>query len=149
MGNRVLTEALGRVGAVAARRTGTIFHEVLLTAPDIDADTFVRDIAPAMLPAAKRVTLYASSNDKALAFSKTVHGYDRAGESGANIVLLEGVDTIDVSAIDTNLMGHSYYGDNKSVLSDIFNAMLGQPVERRFGLKKRTKGSQPYWVFQP
>ena len=149
MGNRALTEALGRVATVAARRTGTLFNEVLLTAPDIDADTFVRDIAPSILPVAQRVTLYASSNDKALAFSKKIHGSARAGESGANIVLLDGIDTIDVSAIDTNLMGHFYYGDNKSVLSDIFNVMLGQTVEKRFGLKKRTKGSQPYWVFQP
>jgi hypothetical protein len=118
-----------------------------LTAPDIDTDTFVHDIAPAIVPTAKRVTLYASSKDMALAFSKTVHGYDRAGESGEKIVLLDGVDTIDVSAIDTNLVGHFYYGDNRSVLSDMFNLIKGQPAMDRFGLKKRTKDRRPYWVF--
>jgi len=45
-----------------------------LTAPDIDADTFTRDVAPAILPTARRVTLYASSKDLALRFSKKVHG---------------------------------------------------------------------------
>src|ERR1700732_3533700 len=71
-------------------------------------------------------------------FSKKVHTYDRAGESGAKIVLVDGVDTIDVSAVDTNFVGHFYYGENKSVLSDIFNLIQGQPVSKRFGLKQRT-----------
>ena len=149
MGNRALTEALGRVGTAAARLGGTIFNELVLTAPDIDTDTFVHDIAPAIMPTAKRVTLYASSKDKALAFSKKVHGYDRAGESGEKIVLVDGVDTIDVSAVDTNFVGHFYYGENKSVLSDIFNLIQGQPVSKRFGLKQRTKNKRLYWVFKP
>lgn len=78
-----------------------------------------------------------------------VHGYDRAGESGEKIVLLDGVDTIDVSAIDTNLIGHFYYGDNRSVLSDMFSLIQGQPVSKRFGLKQKTKHRRQYWVFQP
>jgi esterase/lipase superfamily enzyme len=40
MGNRALTEALHRIGA--ATRRGTIFNEIVLTAPDIDTDTFVQ-----------------------------------------------------------------------------------------------------------
>jgi hypothetical protein len=103
----------------------------------------------AIVPKAKRVTLYASSKDRALAFSKTVHGYDRAGESGEKIALFDGVDTIDVSAIDTNLVGHFYYGDNRSVLSDLFNLIKGEAATDRFGLKKRFKNRRHYWVFQP
>jgi esterase/lipase superfamily enzyme len=149
MGNRALTEALGRVGLGTGRSGGPIVNELVLTAPDIDTDTFVRDLAPAIMPTAKRVTLYASSRDKALAFSKKVHGYDRAGESGGKIVLVDGVETIDVSAVDTNFVGHFYYGENKSVLSDIFNLLQGQPASKRFGLKHRTKGKRLYWVFRP
>lgn len=93
--------------------------------------------------------MYASSNGKALKFSKDIHGYNRAGESGDNIVLLKGVDTVDVSSVDTNLIGHFYYGANRSVLSDMFNLMQGQPAESRFGLRKRTKREQLYWAFQP
>ena len=149
MGNRALTEALGQIAASAAKRSRAPFNELMLTAPDIDADTFVRDIAPAMLPASARVTLYASSNDKALAFSKTVHGYPRAGESGDGLVLINGIDTIDVSAVDTNFVGHFYYGDNRSVLSDLFNLIQGQEAGKRFGLRPRTKNERPYFVFQP
>jgi esterase/lipase superfamily enzyme len=149
MGNRALTEALCQIATAAAKRSRAPFNELMLTAPDIDADTFVRDIAPAMLPASARVTLYASSNDRALAFSKTVHGYPRAGESGDGLVLIDGIDTIDVSAVDTNFVGHFYYGDNRSVLADLFNLMQGQAAERRFGLQPRKKNARPYWVFQP
>jgi esterase/lipase superfamily enzyme len=149
MGNRVLTDALTRLGAAAARRTATSFNEVILTAPDIDAGTFSRDVAPAILPTARRVTLYASSNDLALKFSKTVHGYPRAGESGDHIVLIDGIDTIDVSSIDTGFVGHFYYGDNRSVLSDMFSLIKGEPAADRFGLKKRTKGGRSYWEFKP
>ena len=143
MGNRALTEALCQIAASAAKRSRAPFNELMLTAPDIDADTFVRDIAPAMLPASARVTLYASSNDRALAFSKTVHGYPRAGESGDGLVLIDGIDTIDVSAVDTNFVGHFYYGDNRSVLADLFNLMQGQAAERRFGLHPRKKNARP------
>jgi esterase/lipase superfamily enzyme len=149
MGNRAMTEALCQIAASTAKRSRAPFNELMLTAPDIDADTFVRDIAPAMLPASARVTLYASSNDRALAFSKTVHGYPRAGESGDALVLVEGIDTIDVSAVDTNFVGHFYYGDNRSVLSDLFNLIQGQAAERRFGLRPRKKNDRSYWVFQP
>ena len=149
MGNRALTEALMQMAAAMKKRSRAIFNELVLTAPDIDSDTFTRDIAPAILRTARRVTLYASSNDAALAFSKTVHGYDRAGESGDNIVLVPGIDTIDVSSVDTNLIGHFYYGDNRSVLSDMFNVIRGQAATSRFGLRKRMKQHRQYWAFQP
>ncbi|MBV9155101.1 MAG: alpha/beta fold hydrolase, partial [Acidobacteriaceae bacterium] len=149
MGNRALTEALCQIGIAAANAGSALFNEIILTAPDIDSDTFTRDIAPAVLPTAKRVTLYASSNDEALKFSKAVHGYHRAGESGENVIVLPGVDTVDVSMLDTNLLGHSYYGDNRSVLSDMFNLIKGEPAAGRFGLRKHARGQQHYWVFQP
>jgi hypothetical protein len=43
MGNRALTDALCQIGLDAGRRSAAIFNELILTAPDIDADTFTRD----------------------------------------------------------------------------------------------------------
>jgi esterase/lipase superfamily enzyme len=148
MGNRALTEAIAQMGS-AFKNGPAAFTELILTAPDIDADTFTREIAPSILPSSKRVTLYASANDKALAFSKTVHGYRRAGDTGQDITVLDGVDTIDVSAVDTNFYGHFYYGSNKTVLSDMFYLMQGNPVTKRFSLKNRQLGEKTFWVFQP
>jgi len=65
-------------------------------------------------------------------------------------VILPGIDTIDVSNVDTDLLGHSYYGDNRSVLSDLFNLIrLGAPPELRFGLRPEMHGSARYWIFAP
>ena len=87
MGNRALTSALREL-SLELKNDCPRFHEVVLTAPDIDADVFRRDLAPAIVGIADRVTLYASSNDEALAASKAIHGYCRAGESGEHMVIV-------------------------------------------------------------
>jgi esterase/lipase superfamily enzyme len=146
MGNRALTSALREL-CYELDAACPKFHEVVLTAPDVDADVF-RDLAPAVLKTARRVTLYASSNDEALQLSKRVHGYARAGESGAQLVVVPGMDTIDVSAVDTSFLGHSYYGNNRTVLADLFE-LLGpeKPPAERKALRVARLGQLPYWVF--
>lgn len=146
MGNRALTSALREL-FYELDTACPKFHEVVLTAPDVDADVF-RDLAPAVLKTARRVTLYASSNDEALQLSKRVHGYARAGESGDQLVVVPGMDTIDVSAIDTSFIGHSYYGNNRTVLADLFE-LLGpeNPPSQRKSLRSARLGQLPYWVF--
>jgi esterase/lipase superfamily enzyme len=147
MGNRALTSALREL-VMDRNSKCPQFHEVILTAPDIDAEVFRRDIAPAIVQSADRVTLYASSNDEALVASRTVHGYRRAGESGDNVVIVPGVDTVDVSEIDTSLIGHSYYGSNSTVLADLFELMQGsKPPDQRQWLQSMRLGALKYWKF--
>jgi esterase/lipase superfamily enzyme len=148
MGNRALTSALVSL-AHQLKGAGPMFREVVLTAPDIDADVFKRDIAPLITRTAHRVTLYASSNDEALALSKRLHGYARAGDSGAELVVLNGLDTIDVSNVDTSLLGHSYYGSNDTVLTDMFYILTEpKPASERRWLARVSLGRLTYWVFQ-
>ncbi|MGA2060115.1 MAG: alpha/beta hydrolase [Thermoguttaceae bacterium] len=147
MGNRALTSALRDLSLMQKSDKPT-FDEVVLTAPDIDADTFVNDIAPAVVKTARRVTLYSSSNDEALIVSKKVHGYPRAGDSGSQLVVLPGIDTVDVSAVDTSLLGHTYYGDNSTVLADIFELLnASKPADERHWLRPERWGLLKYWVF--
>jgi esterase/lipase superfamily enzyme len=149
MGNRALTSALAQLSR-QMRRRGAMFHEVILTAPDIDADIFKRDIAPAIAKTAARVTLYASSNDEALMLSKKLHGYPRAGDSGSAMVVVPGIETIDVSRVDTSLLGHSYYGNNDTVLADMFYLIhQSLPASRRERLEPRPWGGGQYWVLVP
>jgi esterase/lipase superfamily enzyme len=149
MGNRALTEALRSI-ALEKKSQAPVFREIVLTAPDMDADKFRNQIVPAIKGTARRITLYASSNDEALKLSKKVHGYPRAGDSEPRIVVCEGIDTIDVSAVDTNGIGHSYYGENRSCLSDLFYLFRdGTAPENRAGLLPRKLDGLPYWVFQP
>lgn len=147
MGNRALTSALREI-VLERREGGPKFREVILTAPDIDADVFARDLAPAIVQTAERVTLYASSNDEALMASRAVHGYRRAGESGDNVVIVPGIETVDVSEVDTSLIGHSYYGSNSTVLADLYELMHGaKPAEQRKWLQSMRLGTLKYWKF--
>ncbi|MBN2579016.1 MAG: alpha/beta fold hydrolase [Pirellulales bacterium] len=147
MGNRALTSALKELASLPESDRPK-FNEVLLTAPDVDADTFKERIAPALAQTARRITLYASSNDEALAASKKVHGYPRAGESGENMVIVPGIETVDVSAVDTSLLGHCYYGDNRSVLADIFEVLHdAKPPSQRTWLEEAKRGLDRYWIF--
>ncbi len=148
MGNRCLTDALKGMN-VAAGSTA-VLREVILTAPDIDADTFERSIAPAITKGNARVTLYASSNDKALAISKSVHGYRRAGDSSEGVLVVPPIETVDASSVDTTLDGHSYYGESRAVISDVFSLIhYGKPAYDRLGMRamKDPRG-QAYWLLE-
>ncbi|TWU40323.1 hypothetical protein Q31b_36710 [Novipirellula aureliae] len=149
MGNRAMTAAIEQIRYELDPRdrdSVPMFDRIVLAAPDVDADRFRRDLAPALLEVSNQVTLYASSDDQALIASKTVHGYPRAGESGANIVVVPGVETIDVSGIDLSLLGHSYYGDNESMLRDLYELVRkGLPAAKRNMLLTRRDGEQIYW----
>lgn len=149
MGNRPLIEALRtrdatKLGAGAAR-----LRQVILAAPDFDAGTF-RDLADKFHRQAERVTLYASSNDKALRASRELRSdLARLGESGGGLVIVNGVDTIDASEVDTSLLGHSYYGE-RTILADLFYLLRdGTAPGDRFGLSGRKRGGLPYWVMAP
>jgi len=145
MGNKALVNALDRMPASNTRK----FSQIVLTAPDIDAGTFVQ-LADAVKRNGQMATLYASANDVALVASKKLQTYRRAGDISEGVTIVPGIDTIDVSAIDTNLIGHFYYGDNTSVVSDIFLLLSGglPPAKRP---RLRSEGTPPnrYWRFLP
>jgi esterase/lipase superfamily enzyme len=146
MGNRALTDAMQQISWQIDGASDAPFDRVVLAAPDVDADHFRRDLAPALLKVANQVTLYASSDDQALIASKGVHGYPRAGESGENIVVVSGIETIDVSGIDLTLLGHSYYGDNESILRDLYDVVRARlPATERRSLIARRTGTLVYW----
>jgi esterase/lipase superfamily enzyme len=151
MGNRVLTNALAEIANDDAIASKPRFNEIALTAPDVDAQVMVR-LARAIVPIGRRVTLYASSRDNALKFSRSENAAPRAGLGGDDILILTGVDSIDASAVDTELVGHFYYAENRSVLNDIFSLVhdgLSKSVGKRFGMRRVSRGAKEYWVFAP
>ncbi|PHS68308.1 MAG: hypothetical protein COB12_00190 [Flavobacterium sp.] len=123
MGNRALTKAIIAVVSENPELKSKI-KEIILAAPDIDAGVFKRDIAPEMVKTInKPITLYVSSKDLALKASEQVHGATRAGDSKNSILVVEGIETIDASSVDTSMfgMGHSYISDSPTILDDILN----------------------------
>ncbi len=155
MGNRAVTEVLLRYATAAGRAPGASpqFNQIVLVAPDVDADVFRDEIVPRIRPLGDRITLYASANDKALKVSKGVHGYPRAGDLSSGIVIASGVETIEASAVDTSLLsaislGHSYFAEQPSVIDDLRLLLKGRsPVQRR--LANRNSPSGTYWEILP
>nr|HDS0965091.1 alpha/beta hydrolase [Pseudomonas putida]HDS0991473.1 alpha/beta hydrolase [Pseudomonas putida] len=149
MGTRALSRSIVSIGSDDPELAKKV-KGVILAAPDIDARVFKRDIAPKLVSAGRNVTLYASSNDKALGLSKKIHGYQRAGETIGELVVVSGMDTIDASKVDTSLVGHNYYGDNRSIISDMHYLLKTQmPVKDRAGLSSVGKEPALYWMFRP
>jgi hypothetical protein len=88
------------------------FNELVLLTPDIDADIFLH-LIPEVRQMVERVTRYASSRDKALAWSKTMHGYPRAGDTNPVKVVAPGVDTIEPGTEGRRMNGSGYSPENK------------------------------------
>lgn len=141
MGSEILGRALAK-----ARDDGfnLDLNNVILAAPDIDADVFAEQILPKIRGTAQRLTMYASSGDAALKVSQELNGSDRLGLSGDWIKVLEGMDTVDASEIDTSMLGHAYYGSHRVVMEDLLNLIIKglDPPGRRL-----VQGNQGQWNF--
>ena len=149
MGNRALLQALDRIAVGSTRSSNKMFGQLVVAAPDVSANDFKNRYAPSAMELAESVTLYASSRDRALLVSTEFHGHKRAGLAGENLVVIDGLDTIDVSEIDTSLIGHSYYGDHPELIKDLRALVeLSQPASKRTWLKRIINpGSADYFRF--
>lgn len=141
MGNRALTGALSDLFKEDPTVAGPI-REVILAAPDIDADVFKRDIAPALSGNGRSVTLYASSADWALKASKKWHGYPRAGDSGEHLVIVPSLVTIDASSVKTDMFGHGYFADAPSIVADISAIFEGRNTPSLRGHLEPVEGNK-------
>lgn len=145
MGNRALLSALQLLGSSPAPQ----FDQVILAAPDVASSLFTQ-LIPTVQKHAKRITLYASSRDQALVASAKVNHYRRAGDSRGTLTIIPPVETIDASSVDTGFLGHSYFGDNSSVLSDLYYLLKdGFPASQRSRLERKSVQAGIYWTFRP
>jgi esterase/lipase superfamily enzyme len=146
MGNRILASALIPQNITQAEQNH--LGQVVFAAPDINRLIF--DQGQFNSVKTQRMTLYASNHDQALAASKLFHGYGRAGDTNPEIDVKKGIDSIDASAVDTSLIGHSYFGNSRSVLADLAALLSSNPEpDQRFGLRKREADVKQWWVLIP
>jgi len=136
MGNRAVIEALQRI--VAGRQPSGaehLFGQILFTAPDVDRDYFI-DAMQDIKDSADRITLYASDNDVALHSSAILHGAPRAGLAGESVISAAGVDTIDMSDVEADRLGHTYFAANQGAIYDLFRMLWrSDPPDRRCGMQ--------------
>ena len=144
MGNRALIEALDRL--VADRQDAAsepMFGQIVFTAPDVDRDYFIEAVQD-FQGSAERITLYASENDIALRSSAMLHGAPRAGLAGETIVAAAGIDTIDMSGVEADMLGHGYFAANEGAIYDLFRLLWrGEPPGRRCGMHSNDE----FWLF--
>ena len=151
MGNLALTRALVDFLARRGQVAQPLFREIILAAPDMNADVFKDEIVPQIRGKGSRLTLYASSRDYALVVANFLRsGLPRAGYVDKDQPLVvDGVETIDVSAVNTSflggrLMGHSYFGARPAVLGDMWEVLKsGKRPGDRFGMTMRLFRSMP------
>ncbi|MBV8489310.1 MAG: alpha/beta hydrolase [Candidatus Eremiobacteraeota bacterium] len=149
LGSRFVTE-----GIAFYRRDGcnNCFGRGVLFAPDVSTADLRSALTssglcsgkPAAHPIASApVLLYVSNNDKALRQSERLHGNQRAGQAGGDLILCSGVDTVDVSYLNSGgNAGHGYLLD-LPVLQDAAAAYAGVPPtspRRRLKQVERTGG---------
>lgn len=141
MGNRALTAVLERL---ALKGQTKMFGEIVLTAADVDAQEFRERISIEIQKVSEYVSLYVSSNDRALRISRRFNKGKRLGESDPPL-LMPGIETIDSSTIDGSFTGHSYYARGP-VLADIFYLIAANlRAPKRFLEEDKSPDGQIYW----
>jgi esterase/lipase superfamily enzyme len=151
MGNRILTEAL----AEAIRRRPVIegsFRQIVLAAPDLAVEEFrqrwINDLASTEMQG--RFTLYASERDLAVRASGALRRQANLGQGGALISVFPPMTTIDASNVTTEWFGlnHSYFGDNESIMSDLF-LLINQQLPPQKRPRLHAVDVKPsYWEFR-
>jgi len=142
LGNQALMNALA---VISEDRTDTLFENLILSAPDVSARVFVDQLADKIMRTAARTTLYVRAPDRALRIAQTLRESRRLGQAGDSIVVLEKMDTIDASKVDTDFIGHGYTLTTKTAIDDLFMLLVnGNPPKNR-NLDALSKGDLAYW----
>jgi esterase/lipase superfamily enzyme len=144
MGNRAALSALSQLAGDPHFPNFAKFSTIVFAAPDVDRAVFINSIAQIRKPQTK-ITLYVSQHDQALSASHFLfHQELRAGEGGSDPIVLPGMDTIDVSQISADALGHSYFGNNSNVVRDLLEFFRGK-IAPRPGLARVRLGALAYW----
>jgi esterase/lipase superfamily enzyme len=151
MGNLPLLRVLQSLGP--SLPPDVRLNEIVLAAPDVDRDLFT-NLAADMQRYGRGVTLYCSSNDRAMdAARRVAGGIPRAGDvPGEGPIVMAGIDTIDVTQTSTDYLSlnHSSYAERSALLNDIGLLLRTgeRPPDRRIPILKRiTTPSGDFWRY--
>jgi esterase/lipase superfamily enzyme len=151
MGNQLLLPVLRDLKWAVP--PGIAISQVILAAPDVDRDAF-DNIAREVVGVSRGVTMLAAGNDRALDISRRFWGgVPRAGDvPTSGPIVVEGVDTIDVTAVSTLIfaLNHSGYAEKSALLSDIqLLIQTGErPPDKRVPILERVKSDKGlYWRY--
>jgi len=150
LGARLVLPAIATADRLSYRagRTTNISN-IILASPDIDRETFERDtadnvLAPERVERGRRMTIYVSLRDKALAASRVLHGYPRLGspycfdpfEAAAlrakgqpercYVKAVPGVTVVDTTEVSRGSTGHSNFLRSAVACRDFVDVIAGK-----------------------
>ena len=150
---QVLAHSLGSRGVVEAlwglKTEGVserLMDQLVLLAPDIDSASFV-EVLPDLGTLAEGITLYASSTDTPLKFSRQLNGSPRLGQAGEFLTLAEGMETVDVTPAGRyQILGHEYFYYHPLVAADLVELVTtGNGAAQRTVPRPSSRSGVPYW----
>ena len=165
LGSQVICNAFGQMMTHAdlADREKEIDH-VFMAAPDVADDEFNAQFKDEIAALARAVTVYVSSDDKALLLSEWIHGQKRLGRTRAEkqeqfeemIDLLEleakgaeEITVIDVSPINRATLGHTFYIESSEFYDDLYRCLLNtNPEKARRLYRTDYKDGAAYWIMR-
>ncbi len=165
LGTQVICSAFGQMMSHAdlADPEKEIDH-VFLAAPDVGDDEFNEQFKDEIAALARAVTVYVSSDDKALLLSEWIHGKKRLGRSRAekqeqfeemmDLMELqakgsEGVTVIDVSPVNRATLGHTFYVESSEFYDDIYQRLMNaHPVKARRLYRTDYREGVVYWILR-
>ncbi|MDN8618896.1 alpha/beta hydrolase [Variovorax ginsengisoli] len=144
MGNRGLVRALAQLAA--ARTESLCIGQIFLAAPDVDVELFTK-LASVYSEVSERTSLYISRRDRAVWMSLFLHRFPRVGYAPP-VTIVEGIDTIEVSAIDFSQLGHGAYAEAEPLLYDM-GGLLRNDMKPAHRLRLRSIENEEgckYWA---
>ena len=125
LGAKGVVDAVSAFGEV--RGGAGKLGRLILIAPDLDSDIFIRDFAK-VGELVSAVTVYVSTQDRALRASRQVRSEPRLGEGGMGLSELDGIDVVEVSQRRwTWGSGHLYHLRDEIVAEDLREVLSGPP----------------------
>ena len=125
MGNRALLLALARLDLSHAR-----LGQLILIAPDVDTAIF--KVLIARSGPFQRKTLYVSNHDLALRAAGFLHsGTIRAGDAAKQYLVMDDIDTIDMSLLSAGVFGHSMDVYSQVIFDDLSGVLKDDTAPQR------------------
>ncbi len=167
MGGQVVAEAFGVLYAEADLADSEVeLEDVVLTAPDVDLEEFDQRFKQEINALARNLTVYVSSNDRALLASRILNRGPRRGEStlrtrsvsteqlDAAIRLAELMDPgselislVDVTPVNRTRNFHNFYLETPEVYNDLFQRLTNAANPRsRLLYPVYSRTGDVYWI---
>ena len=143
MGNEVLMEALKLLSISGSIKVEKPFDEIVFASPDVKVSDFANLVKHAD-KLGRNMTLYSSSEDWALFFSKYLQAFQRAGDA-SDPFTRAGLDTIDTSKVSAGWIGHDDFSFNAI---DDFRSLVWfglNPTQRCLLSARHKDNGDPFW----